>query len=1369
MDGKTDIDIPEDLFSQIADGNCVVFVGAGLSLGAGLPGWPDLLRRMVDWAEKHSKDMSDRAQLEELIEDGELLLVAEEMRERLGEDDFQEFMNEVFCAPDLKLTDVHKLLPGIPFAAVLTSNYDNLLESAYATANGKIPTTFTQKDYPKLARALRKRDFYVLKVHGTIDRIETVILGINDYREVMYNNKAYRDYLTALFSTKTVLFLGFALTDPDLLMFLNEMRATFSYYTGKHYALMHVEEVPSIKQKWFEKHYNVQIIPYEDHSEVPVFLEQLGSTLRLYLQSLLKEFEILMAWYVRLMGLTQTEEGLFGIIEPELIEHTRQPSGQMQQEQARLENLLELVNKPYNVILVGEPGSGKTTALRHIALRVAEESLKLGTEGRIPILSYLSNLHNDDVKGWIRKHCELPESYFDNYIKSGRCIFLWDALNEMPAKDEEEYTKKINALKKFMGDYPNNHFIWSCRRLDYLAYRENLPLQQVEIVPLSDEQIRQFLYNLRGIGAGDAGERLLSQLETDRAQGGSLWELFRRPLMLELLYIVYIKNRRNDRSEPIPKNRGRLFEEFVNILMMREERRAGLLSHRYPPEVLKPKLGELAFAMMNASGTAMESNVRSGTSIPVESAHLYLPGEDLEEMAAASEGILELSPDRLQVRFWHQSLQEYFAAIELERQLYSGEDLTQIFKPQWSKEAWRSKCRGPLPVITGDWEETLIILAGICQKPDKLICSIMKENLILAGHCIIEGGARISDPLLLKKLACELSKVIEQPGVEESNIALRIRLSAGYLIENLGLEESSIPLKKISESLSEVFQERPSTDRFWREMHIALYQSFGIYPKWPGFLRASMEQASMEKDDDQKIMRFLGSMHDMEGRHDKAVEVLRKALENTDEDNLIRTATIRELAAALRHAGRQKKAFEELNKLISRAEANGEPRKNYCWDEYQRGITFIELCQYDKAKVELESLYRYGRLRGLRTSALHHLGVVDLELDDLEQAADKFRRCLERRKRWSDHRMAYEYRRLGQVYALEGSFEIAEEKFSKAIEISSSYIDLRYVKESQRDITMFLKAPRYVIDEQPEAVELAQFLKQSCTNEWLLFRAGRHFSDGLDPDSLPDGLRREFEDNFISLPDNVSVSVMERGKIWMLENKSRGEQYIIRLEEERLGIYDKPHLAHAFRVLSRNYQTYLEIINPDSAEFSGEVVRQDICHRNGAWYASVTVLIMCGKEEIALLLRRDEDESEDTYYELIANHKEVLEGDSLTAVREIRRKLGLTIGTQKLTRIGKPYEFRRMGKPQVRDEQNGNSACYVYRTDGNDCECVSVFVLNLSESEKEQVGTAAEWMSISDAAGTARNNPSQFGIAFRHLFVHDYTANRIAEEIRSWT
>ncbi|MFC1716095.1 SIR2 family protein, partial [Candidatus Poribacteria bacterium] len=269
--------IPEGLIEQIRNGNCVVFVGAGLSQGAGLPGWPDLLRRMIVWAERHGKAISDRAELEESIKEGDLLLVAEEMHEQMGADDFCAFMEEVFLDQNIKPTESHRHLARIPFAASVTTNYDTLLESAYTLLrDGANVPVITPANYAGLARRLRDDTFYVLKAHGTITNIETVILKRDDYREVMFGNLAYRRHLEILFSTKTVLFIGFSLTDEDVMQFLDELKAVFRGYAGKHYALMCTEKTPSFKQRRFEKDYNIQIIPYSDHYEVPIFLKKLA-------------------------------------------------------------------------------------------------------------------------------------------------------------------------------------------------------------------------------------------------------------------------------------------------------------------------------------------------------------------------------------------------------------------------------------------------------------------------------------------------------------------------------------------------------------------------------------------------------------------------------------------------------------------------------------------------------------------------------------------------------------------------------------------------------------------------------------------------------------------------------------------------------------------------------------------------------------------------------------------------------------------------------------------------------------------------------------------------------------------------------------
>lgn len=278
------IHVPDDLVTEIKGSElskCIVFVGAGLSQGAGLPGWRELLHMMICWAEDHGVDIPDRAKLECHIDEGKLLMVAEEMRRRLRKDDFRRFMVEKFRKPISELTEAHKLIPKIPFAAALTTNYDKLLESAYTLVHrGVAPHVFTHSDRSEVSAAACSEEFYVFKVHGTIDRIDTIILGSTDFDKLMDSESPYQYLLTLIFSTKTILFLGFRLEDPDLRQLLDRLRRVFKDYTRKHYALMNTEDLSSIEQNNFERLYNIEIIPYvpsaSDHPEVRDFLEELA-------------------------------------------------------------------------------------------------------------------------------------------------------------------------------------------------------------------------------------------------------------------------------------------------------------------------------------------------------------------------------------------------------------------------------------------------------------------------------------------------------------------------------------------------------------------------------------------------------------------------------------------------------------------------------------------------------------------------------------------------------------------------------------------------------------------------------------------------------------------------------------------------------------------------------------------------------------------------------------------------------------------------------------------------------------------------------------------------------------------------------------
>lgn len=272
--------IPTGLVQAIIENRCVAMVGLGLSRPAGFPDWEGLLHQMMEWYESHVGELSNLNELEEYIKQGELLLVADELRELLGPSEFVHFMASVFKKRDSQPTDAHSLLTKLNFSAVLTTNYDNLIESAYTIASsGSQPLIFTHTDHTELSRTLNSGEFYILKMHGTIDRISTVKMGTRDYRELMYNNLNYKRHIGNIFSSKVVLFIGFGMRDPDLIFTLDELQVVSQGIVPGYYALMDETTFPPVKQRAFKRNYGIKPIMYKasstNHPEVAEFLTEL--------------------------------------------------------------------------------------------------------------------------------------------------------------------------------------------------------------------------------------------------------------------------------------------------------------------------------------------------------------------------------------------------------------------------------------------------------------------------------------------------------------------------------------------------------------------------------------------------------------------------------------------------------------------------------------------------------------------------------------------------------------------------------------------------------------------------------------------------------------------------------------------------------------------------------------------------------------------------------------------------------------------------------------------------------------------------------------------------------------------------------------
>ena len=159
--------IPQSLIEKIKRKNCVLFVGVGLAHSAGLPDWESLLLKLIELGgEEYGVVFSNKPALIDLIKkDKKYLTAADSIEENLGSTNLIQALTNIFRNENVIPNDVYKPLPNIPFASVITTNYDKLLESTYSSSIKTHPIIVNNNSQSSLVSTLHRGNFYILKSH----------------------------------------------------------------------------------------------------------------------------------------------------------------------------------------------------------------------------------------------------------------------------------------------------------------------------------------------------------------------------------------------------------------------------------------------------------------------------------------------------------------------------------------------------------------------------------------------------------------------------------------------------------------------------------------------------------------------------------------------------------------------------------------------------------------------------------------------------------------------------------------------------------------------------------------------------------------------------------------------------------------------------------------------------------------------------------------------------------------------------------------------------------------------------------------------------------------------------------------------------
>ena len=180
-----------------SQGHLALFLGAGVSVPAGLPTWTRLLDTL---AASGGFDTTDLRQLP-LLDQAQLLSIR--LPTTLGQQVAK--ITSRATRPSL----AHALLAGLGCQEVVTTNYDRLYEMAVRASGQPITTVLPWQDAAPTHP-------WILKMHGDVARPKTIVLTRRDFVRYDADTRPAGSMLQSLLMTRHLLFVGASLNDDNV-------------------------------------------------------------------------------------------------------------------------------------------------------------------------------------------------------------------------------------------------------------------------------------------------------------------------------------------------------------------------------------------------------------------------------------------------------------------------------------------------------------------------------------------------------------------------------------------------------------------------------------------------------------------------------------------------------------------------------------------------------------------------------------------------------------------------------------------------------------------------------------------------------------------------------------------------------------------------------------------------------------------------------------------------------------------------------------------------------------------------------------------------------------------------------------------------
>jgi predicted NACHT family NTPase len=238
---------------------------------------------------------------------------------------------------------------------------------------------------------------------------------------------------------------------------------------------------------------------------------------------------------------------------------------------------LEAVDTYPKLMMLGKPGSGKTTFLQHLAIECNKGEF---LPDRLPVYIRLKDFAEDagdpgdfSLLNYIGEDlavCGVSAEQVETLLREGKALMLLDGLDEVPPAQLKKVPKEV---RRFADKYFHNKLVITCRIAAQPLGLDGFT--DVQVADFNAKQIEAFAKkwfvavanNSEGEGR-DKASQFVKKLQL--AENKQIRELAVTPILLNLTCLVFQAN------ADFPSKRSKLYEQALDILLVKWDESKGI-------------------------------------------------------------------------------------------------------------------------------------------------------------------------------------------------------------------------------------------------------------------------------------------------------------------------------------------------------------------------------------------------------------------------------------------------------------------------------------------------------------------------------------------------------------------------------------------------------------------------------------------------------------------------------------------------------------------------------------------------------------------------------------------------------------------------